>query len=926
MPWFLSARPQKRSERRCPFAGRVRPSFEILEDRAVPAGIITGRAFLDFNANGIFDTTASAANASGLGGYGLAVDQGVGGITVVAFDAANVLRGTAITAADGTYTLNATGIGPYRIQFSLPPGSPLGPGPHGPQNNTAVQFVPDGNSSGINFAVFRPDWYAANNSTLFTNCYVFGDQVNGPNRDLPVLVDFPLNAGSNSTTNASSYAIPTTHSLMIPARLVGTTGGLGYRAQTGTIYAAAAFKKHAGFGPAGTGAIYAVNRATGAVSLFADLNAIFGAGTAGADLHDPSDYDTDNFNIGWDAVGKSSLGGLDVSPDGRTVYVMNLADRSLYALPTSGPLTPATVQRTQIPLNAPGATGVNGADLRPYAVQWFNGRVYVGIVNSAESTQNAADLRAYVYEVDPTTLTFSAAPVFQMALNYPRGQVLSGTPAAWNPWSPTFASLAPPPVGGEGPLAYPQPMLTSLAFDPDGNLVLGFRDRLGDQGGTRVPADPGSPLTLYTAIPAGDVVRAFINIPGNLSGGWTLENNGRGPSGQGAGPTGTGQGPGGGEFYHRDESPFSLLFPNTAAGNLHDEVSLGAVLQIPGFPDVIESVYNPAMVSDVVASGGFRWFDNATGGFTKGYELYAGNAPLFGKAAGIGDVIALDVAAPLEVGNRVWLDSNQNGRQDPDEPILAGVTVRLYSPAGVLLASAVTDANGAYYFNSGPGTSTPSAIFNVTGLQPDTSGYTIRLDNPADYAPGGPLFQLIPTITTVGGGIGSVGVLVGGFARTTFNTGDLGFVDHTLDFGFFQQPLANIAVTKTPNVPQLFVGQLVTYTFTVRNVGNTTATNVVMTDVLPPGLSFVSASSPSQGSYNPAINRWTIGTLNAGQVVTLQVTYRVTRAGFLVNTATVTMDQTDTDPSNNTSQARVRSFLPPPLISKRLFLASQLRR
>src|SRR5262249_47224817 len=256
--------------------------------------------------------------------------------------------------------------------------------------------------------------------------------------------------------------------------------GLGYDPFNRTVYAGAYMKKHSGYGPSGTGAIYAINRDTGAVTLFVDLNAIFGAGTAGANTHNNADYDVDNEDVSWNAVGKTALGGLDVSPDGRTVYVMNLADRSLYALPTSGPLNAATVRRVQIPRNAPGATGVNGEDLRPFAVQFYRGKIYVGVVNSAESTQNAADLRAYVYAVHPVTLTFGAAPIFPMALNYPRGntQSFQGTTSArWLPWVSTFHTLGPSYSAGSGAGIYPQPMLTGLAFDADGNMVLGFRDR-----------------------------------------------------------------------------------------------------------------------------------------------------------------------------------------------------------------------------------------------------------------------------------------------------------------------------------------------------------------------------------------------------------------------------------------------------------------
>ena len=51
------------------------------------------------------------------------------------------------------------------------------------------------------------------------------------------------------------------------------------------------------------------------------------------------------------------------------------------------------------------------------------------------------------------------------------------------------------------------------------------------------------------------------------------------------------------------------------------------------------------------------------------------------------------------VGDFVWDDQNQNGKQDVGEPGLAGVTVKLYNSAGIVVASATTDAGGHYYFH-----------------------------------------------------------------------------------------------------------------------------------------------------------------------------------------------------------------------------------
>jgi protocatechuate 3,4-dioxygenase beta subunit len=129
----------------------------------------------------------------------------------------------------------------------------------------------------------------------------------------------------------------------------------------------------------------------------------------------------------------------------------------------------------------------------------------------------------------------------------------------------------------------------------------------------------------------------------------------------------------------------------------------------------------------------------------------------------------------------------RDGIQEAGEPGLAGVTVSLYAPDGTtLLARAVTDAAGDYYFSSGSGTNTASAIYGISSLQPNTTGYIVRLDKAADYATGGALAGLVPTQANAGSdpSVNSKGQLVGGFDQATFNTAGVGASDHTHDFGF----------------------------------------------------------------------------------------------------------------------------------------------
>jgi hypothetical protein len=51
------------------------------------------------------------------------------------------------------------------------------------------------------------------------------------------------------------------------------------------------------------------------------------------------------------------------------------------------------------------------------------------------------------------------------------------------------------------------------------------------------------------------------------------------------------------------------------------------------------------------------------------------------------------------LGNRVWLDKNENGIQDPGEPGIGGICVNLYDANGNLLQETTTDTNGYYGFN-----------------------------------------------------------------------------------------------------------------------------------------------------------------------------------------------------------------------------------
>jgi uncharacterized repeat protein (TIGR01451 family) len=81
-------------------------------------------------------------------------------------------------------------------------------------------------------------------------------------------------------------------------------------------------------------------------------------------------------------------------------------------------------------------------------------------------------------------------------------------------------------------------------------------------------------------------------------------------------------------------------------------------------------------------------------------------------------------------------------------------------------------------------------------------------------------------------------------------------------------------------------GQQVTYTLRITNTGPSTATNVLLRDPAPAGLTFSSASAPCSGGLTPC----NLGTINAGGSTLVTVTFNIGSAvtGTITNVASVT--------------------------------------
>jgi len=116
---------------------------------------------------------------------------------------------------------------------------------------------------------------------------------------------------------------------------------------------------------------------------------------------------------------------------------------------------------------------------------------------------------------------------------------------------------------------------------------------------------------------------------------------------------------------------------------------------------------------------------------------------------------------------------------------------------------------------------------------------------------------------------------------------------------------ADLVVSKTVSNLNPNVGQTLTFTDALGNRGPDAATGVALTDRLPEGLTFVSASA-SQGSYNPATGLWALGTVAPGTTQTLTISALVASAAPGTNTAAIShSDQFDPDLADNSASVTV---------------------
>ncbi len=788
---------------------------------------ISGKVFRDFNANGAFDTGASFN------------EVGMAGVTVKAFDATGAETSTATSASDGTYALAGLSNGAdYRVEFSwaqrwLKPGAAGG---------TSVQFVKDGRS-GLNFGVNSPENFSQDNPQVAVANFSVGEPTAPQVASQPRIIEFGYTSGADGRTFAISgdanvmlqrevtdiaisspvssagtfNAIPpdTGHS-RIDSVAMGGSGplyGLAYHRTSNTLLAGSFMKRFVGF-PGGAsdtklGTIYAIDRKVSPNTITPFFTA-----NAGVDSHD---YSTSSMDVpsgdktAASNVGKAGWADIDLSPDGKTLYAINLFDKKLYVIPieTGASGISAGVHSTvDFPASATTDVCANG-DWVPGGIKIAQDSVFVSVTCTAETSQSVNDLHYYIYafpQDNPSHFsTIADIP------NYTRS-------TQWHPWINNPYDFSH---------QFNQPWLMDIEFDDVGRLYVGVRNRTADMTSANDGAFFFEFGDTIAGLPSGD---GTYNM---LTDDFVDDDSGH------------------------DENDMGTLAIWSGSGTMMTPAHVGNLVQ--GI-----RTYNTNAASTVTAKGSItplRYF-----GINQTPRATSVLGDPFGKTAGLGDIEVLAQPSPVEVGNRVWADTNSNGIQDAGEAGIDGVQVKLV--CGADEATATTANGGVFTFSNATGGNATfmgygeSCTLKVDNTQAIVNNYSLTTQNADGVTDNNAQTDLRD----------SDAIDKSGIAEIAFTVGNAGENNHTLDIGYKSAPVADLSLTKVLDKTEAKRGDTVVYTLTVSNAG-ANATGAAVTDPLPAGVTWL--SDDGAGAYDKATGVWTVGELLKDASKTLHITVTI---------------------------------------------------
>ena len=316
----------------------------------------------------------------------------------------------------------------------------------------------------------------------------------------------------------------------------------------------------------------------------------------------------------------------------------------------------------------------------------------------------------------------------------------------------------------------------------------------------------------------------------------------------------------------------------------------------------------PAGVTFVSSSASQGSYDSGTGVWTVG-TVNVGTPQTLAIVATVTRLSPDPNTASISHSDQfdpVTANNSDSASIDPESANLA-ITKTVSNPrpnVGDTIAFTVT------LTNAGPANAT-----NVSVTDPLPAGLTFTGSNPTqgNYAPATGVWT-VGTLANNATVVLTLQALVVGASPST-NTAAVSHSDefdpnlgNNSDTATVTPQQADLAVSKfvdnaTPNV-----GDTVTFAIDIDNIGPSAATNVLLDDLLPAGLAYVSAN-PSQGSYDPSTGVWTVGTIPDGVISTLTLSAQVVISGTQINTAAIGhSDQPDPNTANNQASATITTL------------------
>ncbi|MEM1327333.1 MAG: collagen-binding domain-containing protein, partial [Bacteroidota bacterium] len=701
---------------------------------------------------------------------------GVQSVNVEIFDD-NGSVGTDQTDADGNWSIDVSGAttssGNLRLEYTNIPTWAQETG-IGTDNGSSLQFVQAGDCA--NLGVAEPVDYntGKTNTQVYVPCYVNGNPLGGGSSGTTDwFVGFPYNNSGTNTAPAQK----------LDGTKIGATWGVAYSRQAQKIFTSAFIKRHVGLGDLGSGGIYLLEPTASSftASDFYDLDAnghrtranssapnygsnssyqvnsnvvtylgsndpltgkpsglgVVGInGSGGRDLPDNSGGSNAD-PAAFDQVGKVGLGDLDISDDGKFLFVTNLYSRRIFRLAlndASNPTSVTSVMSWAVD-DIPSVPSCTDGVLRPFGLKFYRGKLYIGAVctneDRATSIPNNSDLSAHVFVLNNAvgaSPSFASGTVVSQTLDFNKGRS-RGTQSEsfpnnnWNSWTNDFLSAFGKYSGPQQ--VYPTPMLSDIEFSDEGNMVMVFSDRAAHQYGADNNDLNGNNTFNY------QLGGHALFVEGKNDGSFEIESDGQTTNfGVASSIRLNGEGPGGGEFfsgmYYNDNSSNNNPYPpNPFVGN-HPSTTMGSAAVLAGTDELFMTAMDPAGLFQ----GGTLRVNFSNGGKVvgSGYKLYEGGRPFFSKAAGLGDIELSAELAPLSVGNFVWDDSNGNGIQDAGETGIDGLVIELFKDDGSGNFSKVAEAtssNGFYGFSSAASGTATGYIYGVSGLSANMN-YELR--------------------------------------------------------------------------------------------------------------------------------------------------------------------------------------------------------